>query len=198
MKTNFALYAREICVYNAAMLDKGLVQIYTGDGKGKTTAAFGLALRAAGQGNKVLIFQFLKPSSLDIGERFAVQLGAVRIRVESLDIPWDMAKSFEDEKAVAEMQAAINDVLDRIAQTAEKRFYDVLILDEIIFCLSKNLAKLEDIKRIIDKKDSLVEIVMTGRGASAELLELADLVTEMKNIKHPFDKGINARRGIEF
>ena len=198
MKTNFALYAREICVYNAAMLDKGLVQIYTGDGKGKTTAAFGLALRAAGQGNKVLIFQFLKPSSLDIGERFAVQLGAVRIRVESLDIPWDMAKSFEDEKAVAEMQAAISDVLDRIAQTAEKRFYDVLILDEIIFCLSKNLAKLEDIKRIIDKKDSLVEIVMTGRGASAELLELADLVTEMKNIKHPFDKGINARRGIEF
>jgi cob(I)alamin adenosyltransferase len=193
-----ALYAEEICVYNAAMLDKGLVQIYTGDGKGKTTAAFGLALRAAGQGNKVLIYQFLKPPSLDIGERFAVQLGAVRIRVESLDIPWDMAKSLEDEKAVAEMQAAISDVLDRIAQTAEKRFYDVLILDEIIFCLSKNLAKFEDVKRIIDKRDSLVEIVMTGRGASAELLELADLVTEMKNIKHPFDKGTTARRGIEF
>jgi cob(I)alamin adenosyltransferase len=113
-------------------------------------------------------------------------------------MPWDMAKSFEDEKAVAEMQAAISDVLDKIAQTAKKRFYDVLILDEIIFCLSKNLAKLEDIKRILNKKDSLVEIVMTGRGASAELLELADLVTEMKNIKHPFDRGIAARRGIEF
>ena len=180
------------------MLEKGLVQIYTGDGKGKTTAAFGLALRAAGQGNKVLIYQFLKPPSIDIGERFAVQLGAVRIRVESLDMPWDMSKSFEDEKAVAEMQAAISDVLDRIAQTAKKRFYDVLILDEIIFCLSKNLAKFEDVKRLIDKRDSLVEIVMTGRGASKELLELADLVTEMKNIKHPFDKGTTARRGIEF
>jgi len=180
------------------MLKKGLVQIYTGDGKGKTTAAFGLALRAAGQGNKVLIYQFLKPPSLDIGERFALQLGAVRIRTEALDTPWNISKSFEDEKAVAQMQAAISEALDRITQTAEKKFYDVLILDEIVFCLSKGLAKLEDIKNIIDRRDPLVEIVMTGRGATRELIELADLVTEMKNIKHPFDKGIKARRGIEF
>jgi cob(I)alamin adenosyltransferase len=180
------------------MLKKGLVQIYTGDGKGKTTAAFGLALRAAGQGNKVLIYQFLKPPSLDVGERFALQLGAVRIRTEALDTPWNMPKSFEDEKAVAQMQAAISEALDRIAQTAEKKFYDVLILDEIVFCLSKGLAKLEDIKNIIDRRDPLVEIVMTGRGATRELIELADLVTEMKNIKHPFDKGLPARRGIEF
>ncbi len=180
------------------MLEKGLVQIYTGDGKGKTTAAFGLALRAAGQGNKVLIYQFLKPSSLDIGERFALQLGAVRIRTEALDTPWDMSKSFQDEKAVAQMQAAISEALERIAQTAEKRFYDVLILDEIVFCLSKDLAKLEDIKNIIDRRDPVVEIVMTGRGATRELIELADLVTEMKNIKHPFDDGLPARRGIEF
>ncbi len=180
------------------MLKKGLVQIYTGDGKGKTTAAFGLALRAAGQGNKVLIYQFLKPPSLDIGERFALQLGAVRIRVEALDVPWDMSKSLDDEKAVNEMQAAISEVLERIAQTAEKRFYDCVILDEIVFCLSKGLAKLEDIKNIIDKRDPAVEIVLTGRGATKELMALADLVTEMKKIKHPFDKGISARRGIEF
>jgi len=180
------------------MLKKGLIQIYTGDGKGKTTAAFGLALRAAGQGNKVLIYQFLKPPSLDIGERFALQLGAVRIRVESLDVEWDMSKSFEDPQQVAKMQAAISDVLKRIAETAEKRFYDVLILDEIVFCLSKGLAKLEDIKDIIDRRERLVEIVMTGRGASEELMAMADLVTEMKNIKHPFDKGVKGRRGIEF
>jgi cob(I)alamin adenosyltransferase len=180
------------------MLEKGLVQIYTGDGKGKTTAAFGLALRAAGQGNKVLIYQFLKPPSLDIGERFALQLGAVRIRVEALDIEWDMAKSFYDKKQVAQAKAAIKEALDRIAQTAEKRFYDLLILDEIVFCLSKGLAKLEDIKNIIDKKDPTVEIVLTGRGATKELIAMADLVTEMKNIKHPFDKGIKARRGIEY
>jgi len=180
------------------MLKKGLVQIYTGDGKGKTTAAFGLALRAAGQGNKVLIYQFLKPPSLDIGERFALELGAVRIRTEALDTPWNMSKSFEDKKAVAQMQAAISEALERIAQTAEKKFYDVLILDEIVFCLSKGLAKLEDIKNIIDRRNPVVEIVMTGRGATRELIELADLVTEMKNIKHPFDKGLPARRGIEF
>ena len=180
------------------MLEKGLVQIYTGDGKGKTTAAFGLGLRAAGQGNKVLIYQFLKPPSLDIGERFALQLGAVRVRVEALDTPWDMSKSLEDENAIAKMQAAISEALERIAQTAEKRFYDVLILDEIVFCLSKGLAKLEDVKNIIDRRDPAVEIVLTGRGATEELIELADLVTEMRSIKHPFDKGLSARRGIEY
>ena len=180
------------------MLNKGLVQIYTGDGKGKTTAAFGQALRAAGQGNKVLIFQFLKPSSIDNGERFALQLGAVRIRVESLDIPWDMSKSFDDEQAVTNMQAAIKEVLERLTQTAEKRFYDVLILDEIIFCLSKNLANFDDVVRLINKRASGVEIILTGRGASKELMEMVDLVTEMKNIKHPFDKGMPSRRGIEF
>jgi len=180
------------------MLEKGLVQIYTGDGKGKTTAAFGLALRAAGQGNKVLIYQFLKPPSLDIGERFALQLGAVRIRVEAIDIEWDMAKSFEDPKQVAQAQAAISEVLERIAETGEKRFCDLLILDEIVFCLSKGLAKLEDIKNVIDRRNPAVEIILTGRGATEELIALADLVTEMKNIKHPFDKGLGARRGIEF
>ncbi len=180
------------------MLEEGLVQIYTGDGKGKTTAAFGLALRAAGQGNKVLIYQFLKPPSLDIGERFALQLGAVRIRVEALDIPWDMSTSFKDKEKVAQMQTAISEALERIAETAEKRFYDVLILDEIVYCLAKGLAKIEDIKNIIERKDRRVEIVMTGRDASKELIEMADLVTDMSKVKHPFDKGIAARRGIEF
>jgi cob(I)alamin adenosyltransferase len=74
----------------------------------------------------------------------------------------------------------------------------VLILDEIVFCFSKGLAKLEDIKNIIDRKDPAVEIVLTGRGATQDLIDLADLVTEMKKVKHPFDKGLSARRGIEF
>ena len=180
------------------MLDKGLVQVYTGDGKGKTTAAFGLALRAAGQNNKVLIYQFLKPPSLDIGERLALQSGAAEIDVETLDVPWDMAESFDDGQAVASMKTAIGEALEKLARIAEKRLYDVLILDEIVFCLSKGLARLADIKRIIDRRDAGVEIVMTGRGATRELLDLADLATEMKNVKHPFDKGLGARRGIDY
>ncbi|MBW8039826.1 MAG: cob(I)yrinic acid a,c-diamide adenosyltransferase [Planctomycetes bacterium] len=180
------------------MLEKGLVQIYTGDGKGKTTAAFGLALRAAGQGNKVMIYQFLKPPSLNIGERLALQPGTITIKVEAIDAPWDMAKSLKDQKDLSQMRKAISEALERIAETAEKRLYDVLVLDEIVFCLSKGLAKIEDIKNIIDKRDPAVEIVLTGRGATQELIALADLVTEMKNIKHPFDKGTSARRGIEF
>lgn len=180
------------------MLEKGLVQLYTGDGKGKTTAAFGLALRAAGQGNKVLIYQFLKPASLDTGERFALKRSRLGIRVEALDVPWDMKKSPGDEKAVADVRAAIKDALARLCETAEKRFYDVIILDEIVYCFSQGLAKLDDIRNLIEKRDNHVEIILTGRGATPELVALADLVTEMKNIKHPFDKGISARRGIEF
>jgi cob(I)alamin adenosyltransferase len=180
------------------MLEKGLVQVYTGDGKGKTTAAFGLALRAAGQGNKVLIYQFLKPPSLDVGERFALQLGAVRIRVEALEEDWDMAASFGNEETVARTRAAIREALARLTETAEKRFYDVLILDEIVFCLAHDLARLEDIQALIARRNPAVEIVLTGRSAPAELVEMADLVTEMKKIKHPFDSGIGARRGIDY
>ncbi len=180
------------------MLEKGLVQIYTGDGKGKTTAAFGQALRAAGQGNSVLIYQFLKPPSLDIGECFALRPGAVRIKVEALDIPWDMSKSFEDRQKISSVQTEIKKILEKLAETAEKNIYDVLVLDEIVFCLSKNLAKFEDVRRIIDRRAPGVEIVMTGRGATKELIEMADLVTEMKNIKHPFENGICARKGIEY
>ncbi|MBN2456777.1 MAG: cob(I)yrinic acid a,c-diamide adenosyltransferase [Sedimentisphaerales bacterium] len=180
------------------MLEKGLVQIYTGDGKGKTTAAFGLALRAAGHGNKVLIYQFLKPESLDIGERSVLKQNSSDIFVETLDIEWDTSKSLAEPEQVRSAQRAIGEALAKIAQWAQQRLYDVFVLDEIIFCLSNGLAKLKDIKRIIDNRDIGVEIVLTGRGASKELISLADLVTEMKKIKHPFDKGIKARWGIEF
>ena len=180
------------------MLEKGLVQIYTGDGKGKTTAAFGLALRAACGGHKVLIYQFLKPSSLEMGECAALRNCEMNIKTESLDIPWDMSKSFSDNEKFCEVQAAIKEVLEKIADAAEKKVYDCIILDEIIFCLSKGLARLKHIKNIIERRNPCVEIVMTGRGATKELIKLADLVTEMKKIKHPFDKGIGARKGIEF
>jgi cob(I)alamin adenosyltransferase len=78
------------------------------------------------------------------------------------------------------------------------REFDILILDEIIYCISKGLADVTDLKKLIAQRDPHVEIILTGRGATPELIALADLVTEMKNIKHPFDKGIDARQGIEF
>jgi cob(I)alamin adenosyltransferase len=180
------------------VLEKGLVQVYTGDGKGKTTAAFGLALRAAGQGNKVLIYQFLKPPSLELGERFALERGPVRIRVEALEESWDVAGPPHDEQDVARVGAAIKDVLARLTETARKRFYDVIILDEIVFCLSRGLAQLEDLRRLIEQRDPAVEIVLTGRGATPELIALADLVTEMRPLKHPFEQGTPARRGIDY
>lgn len=179
------------------MLEKGFVQVYTGDGKGKTTAAFGLALRAAGQGNKVLIYQFLKPPALGLGERFALQRASIRIRMEALEEPWDV-RSPGNEQDVARTKKAIKDALTRLIETAQKGFYDVLVLDEIVFCLSEGLADFGDVKRLIERKDPHVELVLTGRGATPELIALADLVTEMKKIKHPFDRGVRARSGIEF
>jgi len=179
------------------MLEKGLVQIYTGDGKGKTTAALGLALRAAGQGNKVLIYQFLKPPRLNTGERAALSL-LPAIRIELLDIQWDMAKSPKDPNAISSAKAAIKKSFERLAKAGANREFDVLILDEIVYCVSKGLADIEDLKKVIEGRDLHVEIILTGRGATPELIALADLVTEMKNIRHPFDKGTASRQGIEF
>jgi cob(I)alamin adenosyltransferase len=180
------------------MLERGLVQIYTGDGKGKTTAAFGLALRAAGQGNRVLIYQFLKPPTLELGERLAVERSGLPIRVASLEAQWHLFRSLHDEQDIAAAGAAVRDALARLTKLAAKKAYDVLILDEIVFCLALGLSRFEDIKRLIEQKDAGVELILTGRGATPALIEMADLVTEMKKVKHPFDKGVDARRGIEY
>ena len=180
------------------MLKKGLVQIYTGEGKGKTTAAIGLAVRAAGAGNKILFCQFLKPPSLELSERKALTALSDKITIDALNIEWDMQKSLKDAETIAAVKEAISKSLKEIAAAAKNKSYDCIILDEIVFCISKGLANLEDIKKIIAEKNDSVEIVMTGQGATDKLIELADLVTEMKNVKHPFAKGIGARRGIEF
>ena len=180
------------------MLEKGLVQLYTGSGKGKTTAAFGQALRAAGDGQKVIIYQFLKPPSLDLAERKAIEKFNIPITINPLELPWDMAKSFNDARLMSLTSEKIHEICEMAAQAAKKRLWDVFIFDELAYCHSKGLAKLEDIKKVIDSRDKKVEIVLTGREAKPELIELADYVTEMKAIKHPFDNGIYARKGIEY
>ncbi|MBL7214692.1 MAG: cob(I)yrinic acid a,c-diamide adenosyltransferase [Phycisphaerae bacterium] len=180
------------------MFEKGLVQIYTGNGKGKTTAAFGLALRAAGHGAKVLIYQFLKPANLELGERGFMNAHCEGVTVRWLDEPWDMFKSMEDDEQIARVRKTIHLSLQELETAAHERYYDVIVLDEIVFCLNQNLASMDDIKQLIKNRDRSVELVLTGRGASEELIDMADLVTEMRLVKHPYDNGIGARKGIEY
>jgi len=181
------------------MLEKGLVQVYTGRGKGKTTAALGLALRAAGHGANVLIYQFLKPAELAVGERSFLQAGTIEgITLRTLDEPWDMFESMGDQQALARVRKAISEALKELETAAHEKYYDVIVLDEIVFCLEHKLASMDDIRCLIENRDPHVELVLTGRGASQELIDMADLVTEMRSIKHPFDDGAAARKGIEY
>ena len=179
------------------MIEKGLVQVYTGEGKGKTTAALGLALRTAGHGGKVLIYQFLKPPALNLGERGGIQnIGSITML--ALDEPWDMFESMGDQQAIERVRTAIRKALKKVQTAAHEKYYDLIILDEIVFCLSKGLAEMADVREVIENRDRQVELVLTGRDASGELIDMADLVTEMKPVKHPIDQGIGARKGIEY
>lgn len=180
------------------MLEKGLVQIYTGNGKGKTTAAFGLAMRAAGHGAKVLIYQFLKPADLELGERGIMNTHFEGVTIHCLDEPWDMFRSMHDEEQLSRVRGAIHRAMQELETAAHEKYYDVIVLDEIVFCLNQNLASMDDVRELIQNRDAKVELVMTGRGASQELIDMADLVTEMVPIKHPFDDGTTARKGIEY
>ncbi|RLI21286.1 cob(I)yrinic acid a,c-diamide adenosyltransferase [Candidatus Bathyarchaeota archaeon] len=173
-------------------LEKGLVQVYTGDGKGKTSAAFGLALRAIGRGLKVYIIQFIK-GGFDYGELYIVE-----------KLPNLKLKAFGQGKFVTQVPPSEKDV--EIAKEAFKLArkvvmsgeYDVVILDEINVAMSLRLIKTEDVVNLIKEKPEHVELVLTGRYAPREIIEAADLVTEMREVKHPFQKGIPPRKGIEF
>ncbi|MBW8015390.1 MAG: cob(I)yrinic acid a,c-diamide adenosyltransferase [Planctomycetes bacterium] len=179
------------------MITKGLVQIYTGNGKGKTTAAIGLAVRAAGHGNLVMFCQFLKPASLEIGERKTIE-GIESITLKTVNDKWDMRKSLDERVTRGMVMSEIEDFFDKIIPAAEQKACNVIILDEIVFCVRHGLVSIEKVTELVEKRDPAVEIVMTGRDATEELIALADLVTEMKEIKHPFEQDIHARKGIEF
>lgn len=175
-----------------------MVQIYTGDGKGKTTAAFGLAIRSAGWGKKVLIYQFLKPETLELGERKFIDSLKGRITLKVLDESWNMWNSFGDPEHIGKVRQRISAELETIAGIAAGNNYDVIVLDEIVFCESSGLACFDDIKHVIESKHEDLELIMTGRGATKEMIEIADLVSEIQPVKHPYENGVQARRGIEF
>lgn len=175
-------------------MEQGLIQIYTGDGKGKTTAALGQAMRALGRGLKVIMIQFLK------GEETG-EVMFLREKVPGMEIhrynsqkkfPWAMNDSEVEflRKETMEGMALARDIARRGA-------CDVLILDEAVGALNRGYIPFEDMESLTRERPRTMELLLTGRDADRKLMDLADLVTEMKMIKHPFEKGIAARVGIE-
>jgi cob(I)alamin adenosyltransferase len=173
-------------------LETGLVQVYTGDGKGKTSAAFGLALRALGRGLKVYIIQFIK-GGFDYGELYAIK------QLANLELKAFGRGKFITEKPPEEVDVKFAmeafELAEKIVVSGE---YDVVILDEINVALNLRLIKVDDVVKLLKNKPRNLELVLTGRYAPSEIIEAADLVTEMKEIKHPFKKGVPSRKGIEY
>jgi cob(I)alamin adenosyltransferase len=173
-------------------LEKGLVQVYTGDGKGKTSAAFGLALRAIGRGLKVYIVQFIK-GGFDYGELYIVDK-LPNLTLKAFGRGRFVTQQPPDEKDVTLAEEAFN-LAKKVVESGE---YDMVILDEINVALNLKLISLEKVLKLIKDKPKHVELVLTGRYAPNEIIEVADLVTEMKEVKHPYRKGCQARKGIDY
>ncbi|MFH0977387.1 MAG: cob(I)yrinic acid a,c-diamide adenosyltransferase [Spirochaetota bacterium] len=174
------------------MLEKGYVQLYTGNGKGKTTAALGLALRASGAGLKSIIIQFMKGqhySELDAisklkGHITIEQYGSTRFCSLNDD-------NFEEHYSLA------RNGMKRAQEVLSKSQFDIIILDEIVTSLYFKIITLDEIIKLIELKPANKELVLTGRNAPQHLISLCDLVTEMTDIKHYYAQGVNAREGIE-
>jgi cob(I)alamin adenosyltransferase len=174
------------------MLENGLVQVYTGNGKGKTSAAFGAALRAVGRGLKVYIIQFIK-GGFDYGELYSVKY-----------LPNLKLTAFGRGRFITEPQPPEEDI--RLAQegfklakrTVSGGEYDMVVLDEINVVMYLKMIGVDEVVELVKNKPKHVELILTGRNAPAQIIEIADLVTEMKEIKHPYAKGIPKRKGIEY
>lgn len=173
-------------------LDQGLVQVYTGDGKGKTTCALGLALRAVGQGFHVFVVQFLKGQ--DTGEQCAAHRLAPELTMRAFGRPVliNLRNPAPEDRDLA------REALELARQVISNGEHDLVILDEINVALAYELLPLPEVLTILQARPPWVEVVLTGRGASAELVAAADLVTEMLPLKHYWEAGIKARRGIEW
>jgi len=170
---------------------KGLIIVHTGDGKGKTTAALGVALRACGYGMKVIMLQFFK-GKWKCGElRSAPKLGTFEILPMGKGFTWE-SKDIEIDKAM--VREAWRAAEDKILSGQ----YDIVILDEINYALSYGFLPVEDVVNFLKRKPPMLHVILTGRDARPEILEIADLVTEMRVLKHPFEQGISAQKGIEF
>lgn len=173
-----------------------MLYIFTGNGKGKTTAALGSALRAVGEGKKVLMVQFIK-GPWKSGEDESQKLLAPDFKLVK------MGKGFVgilgDSLPREEHEQAAEDALSFAMREMESGNWDIIILDEVNNAIQLNLITKEKVISFVNEtKEKLEHLILTGRDAPQELIELADLVTEMQDIKHPYDKGIKAKRGLEY
>ena len=173
---------------------KGLLMVNTGDGKGKTTCALGLMMRAAGRGMRCAMIQFMKAKTDRYGEHESAELLGIEVHTMGDGFTWDTNDKAQDIKTSQETWALC-------VEKMRSEEYDLLVFDELVYVLdykfldvSEVLAEIESVR----EKQPNLHIVLTGRNAPAELIEAADLVTEMKEIKHPFNAGIFAQQGIEF
>ncbi len=171
-----------------------MIHVYTGDGKGKTTAAIGMAMRATGQGKKVLVLQFLKSSLKDSGEIITAKKSGIKF----ITFKGQTSPLFDPEVKLPDLKKSVNEALRASLDEIISGNYDLVVLDELNTLLNKGFATMEDVRRIIEVKPDELELVFTGRGAPDELIEIADYVTEIRMIKHPFTKGVKARKGIEY
>ena len=169
---------------------KGYIQIYTGNGKGKTTAALGLALRAAGAGKKVFFAQFVK------GQIYS-EVKALRQFIPSVEVRQYGLKCFiRNEPTQADMEAAREGFIE-VSEIIISGDYDIVVLDEANIAIFYGLFSADELIGVFRQKPCKTEIIITGRYVAPELIEIADLVTEMQEIKHYYQKGVEARVGIE-
>ncbi len=172
----------------------GLVLVYTGDGKGKTTAALGLSLRQAGWGKRVLIIQFMKGAGNVYGEKVACErfLPSIEIEQHGRDEFVNLKNPDRKDKELA-MGA-----LERAKEALRSREYGMVVLDEINVALSCGLIPEQDVLDTLASRPPSVDIVLTGRGCPPSVIERADMVSEVREIKHHFRKGVESRAGIEY
>lgn len=175
--------------------NKGLVLVYTGEGKGKTTSAIGLAVRAAGRDMKVGFFQFIKANKRVFGEQESLTKLGVDIKQLGIGFTW--------KKTPEEQREALKNAWEFVKERVMSNEYDVIVLDELNNALAitnfpiDDVLPLNEVIELIKNKPERLHLVITGRGAKEEIIELADLVSEIKPVKHYYEKGIPAVKGIE-
>ena len=177
------------------MENDGIVIVYTGKGKGKTTAALGIALRASGYEKKICMIQFIKGSwhygEMDSSKKLEPKFEMIAVGKGFVGIIDDKSPKEEHQKIAQEAIKISNEKI-------QSGNYDIVILDEINYAVNLELISVKDVLSLIKSKPMGVDLILTGNYAKEEIIEAADLVTEMKEIKHPFQRGIKAKKGIDF